>query len=347
MIATRIVGRCRPVAVGLGLVLLLSACGNDPTPKTAPEAEGNTSSEAFPVTIEHKYGSTTISEEPGRVVTVGLTDQDAVIALGVTPVGVTNWYGEYPNGTWPWAQDELGDATLEVMPRNNDEFNFERIAAMQPDLILALYTGMSESDYELMSQIAPTVAQSGDYEDWSMPWQEMTLVTGRALGREDRAEELITEIEGLYAQAHADHPEFEDSTAIFVERDVGASSFYPRGVLEPRVRVLTDLGFTVPEKIADLAGDYGTEISDERMELLDADVVVWAFYEPGVEDELKSNPIYQQLPVAQEGRDIFLQDEVLSGALVWSSVLSLPYAIEHLVPKLAAAIDGDPNTEEE
>ena len=62
---------------------------------------------AQPVTIEHKYGSTTVSEAPTRVVTVGLVEQDALLALGVVPVGTTEWYGEQPGALWPWAQAEL------------------------------------------------------------------------------------------------------------------------------------------------------------------------------------------------------------------------------------------------
>src|SRR5262245_31240141 len=50
----------------------------------APEAaEVEVSAEAFPVTIEHKYGSTEITQRPERIVTVGLTDHDALLALRI------------------------------------------------------------------------------------------------------------------------------------------------------------------------------------------------------------------------------------------------------------------------
>ena len=66
------------------------------------------------MTIEHAFGTTEVPSAPERIVTVGLTEQDSVLALGMTPVGVTEWYGEQPYATWPWAQDELGDAEPEV-----------------------------------------------------------------------------------------------------------------------------------------------------------------------------------------------------------------------------------------
>jgi iron complex transport system substrate-binding protein len=45
---------------------------------------------------------------------------------------------------------------------------------------------MTARDYELLSQIAPTVAQTDRYIDYGAPWQEHTLTVGKAPGREDR-----------------------------------------------------------------------------------------------------------------------------------------------------------------
>ncbi|MGH8908261.1 MAG: iron-siderophore ABC transporter substrate-binding protein, partial [Egibacteraceae bacterium] len=91
---------------------------------------------------------------------------------------------------------------------------------------------------------------------------------------------------------------------------------------------------------AAVAGEGGADLSDERMDLLEADVLVWTFLEAG---ELEDNAIYQRLAVVREGRVVVL-DELVGGALAWGTVLSLPFAIDDLVPQLAAAIDGDPAT---
>lgn len=106
------------------------------------------------------------------------------------------------------------------------------------------------------------------------------------------------------------------------------------------MRVLTDLGFRIPDRIAAVAGAGGADLSDEQMSLLQADVLVWTFVEAG---ELEANPLYQRLAVAREGSAMFV-DEMVGGALVWGTVLSLPFALDGLVPQLAAAIDGDPAT---
>ena len=131
---------------------------------------------AFPVTIEHKFGETTIDAEPERVVSIGYNEHDFLLALGVVPVALRDWYGEQPNSVWPWAQDELGDATPEVLP--STDLNFEQIAALDPDLIVGVWSGMTAEDYELLSAIAPTVAQPENYDDYGTPWQEQTLILG-------------------------------------------------------------------------------------------------------------------------------------------------------------------------
>lgn len=70
------------------------------------------------------------------------------------------------------------------------ELNFEKIASLRPDLILGMTSVMSGGDYEKLAKIAPTVADSKKYPDFSTPWQELARTAGQALGEADRAEKL-------------------------------------------------------------------------------------------------------------------------------------------------------------
>jgi len=107
------------------------AAATPTTAGTTATAEATGTSGVFPVTVEHKFGTTEIPEEPERVVTIGFSEQDPVLALGVKPVAVREWFGNHPYAVWPWALDELGDAEPQVLVMPYGELDFETIAALR------------------------------------------------------------------------------------------------------------------------------------------------------------------------------------------------------------------------
>jgi iron complex transport system substrate-binding protein len=201
-----------------------------------------------------------------------------------------------------------------------------------PDLILGLYAGLTKEEYETLSRIAPTVVQPSEYE-WDIPWQQQLLITGRALGREELAEELVSEVEAQFEQAQAAHPEFNGSTAVFVS--FSTDGFWIFGPDDIRTQFLTSLGFGLPENTGPL--------SHERAKELEQDVVI-AVTEPS---DFESDPLYGQLNVVSEGRVVYLTDwtDDLAAAIGFNSPLSLPYLLDGIVPRLAAAADGNPDTD--
>ncbi len=297
---------------------------------------------AFPVTIEHKYGKTVIPKEPKRVVTVGFNDQDAVLALGVKPVAIRDWFGDQPYAVWPWARDELGDAKPVVLP--SGDLNFEQISALKPDLIIGVSSGMTQKDYQTLSKIAPTIAQPKEYVDYGTPWQEQTRIIGKALGKEREAEELVNQVESQMAQVRKEHPNFEGATGLVVTYWDGV--IYAYGPQDTRGRLLQGIGIQTPAEIVKMSGkQFYTTISAERMDLLDVDVLVWFVSNEQDKQKFLNDPLYSRLAVHREGRDIFLiesdtEDEMIVGAMSFGTVLSIPYALDHLVPQLARALDG-------
>jgi iron complex transport system substrate-binding protein len=314
---------------------------SEPEPTGIPgTAEVEAIAEDFPVTIEHKYGHTEIASQPERIVTVGLTDHDALLALGIVPVGTTEWFNEYPGAIWPWAQDKLGDAVIPELVGDGDTINFEKIAALKPDVILALFAGLTQEQYDLLTQIAPTVAQPGDYVDYGIPWQELTRTAGRVVGQAEEADKLLTEVEARFEQVRAEHPEFEGATAIVATPYEG---IWVYGSQDVRGRFLTSLGFKLPAGLDEITGkEFGGNLSLERADLLDVDVIIWLDA-----DEAQGplgGPVYQNLAVHTEGREVSLDsyDDPLGGATSFVSVLSLPFLLDGLVPQLAAALDKLP-----
>jgi iron complex transport system substrate-binding protein len=329
-------------AGALGALGLLTACGGG-TGATAPAAGPPGAASAFPLTVEHSKGTTEIGSAPQRVVTVGFSDQDPVLGVGVRPVAVTDWYGDHPHATWPWAQDELGDAQPVVLNRGaftgTPEYRYEEIAALAPDLIIGLYTSMDDTQYRTLSRIAPTVAPPAGYPEWGAPWQEYTRLAGRALGNPGRAEELIAGVDGQLAAAREANPQFAGRSAVVAERHEGGQSFV-RSPNDPRSQLVAALGFTIPPEIGELAGEMdGATVSDERMGLLDRDVLLWnTGFSPEVRADIEAAPLYSRLTVVQAGRSVFVDDPMVSAAWTWGTVLSLPTVIDALVGQLAGAL---------
>ncbi len=113
---------------------------------------------AFPVTIEHKYGSTEIPAEPRRAVAAGFNDADYALAFGIVPVGVRDFIGAFPEEERRWPQEALDGADPEKVSDAEGELNYESIAALRPDLIIG-YSYLQEEEYEKLSQIARTVVE--------------------------------------------------------------------------------------------------------------------------------------------------------------------------------------------
>ncbi len=335
----RLGARC---AAALACALVLVACGSDGDDSGGGDRGGG----AFPVRVQHEYGAAEIESAPERVVTVGFTDQDFVLAFGVKPVGVREFFGERPQATWSWAQDELGGAEPTVLA--SAELDFEGIAELRPDLIVGLTSGMSEGDHEKLSQIAPTLAQPSAYPDFGIPWEEQTRLVGRALGRPGEAERIVAGVKRRFAQAREEHPEFAGASAVFASVEA-EGKFSAYSAADPRGRFLTQLGFEIPAEIDRLAGDrFFTSISSERFRLLDADLLVTLEFPGASEEAVEADPLYGRLRAVREGRDVYLDyEDELSGALSFGSPLSLPFALDEAVPRFAAAVDGDPVTEVE
>ncbi|MFD4508560.1 iron-siderophore ABC transporter substrate-binding protein [Streptomyces sp. NPDC058457] len=334
----------------LASVLLLTAtavaCGTTDSDdgsgsSAAKDSSSSASAGAFPVTIAHKFGSTTIKSEPERIVTVGLTDQDAVLALGKVPVGTTEWLGGYKGAIGPWAQDKLGSSPAPTVLKDTGTGpQVEKIAALKPDLILAVYSGLTKAQYESLSKFAPVVAQPKQYNDYGVPWQQQTEEIGQALGKADEARTLVAGVEDKFSAAEKANPAFAKATAVMATPYQGVFVY---GSQDPRSRLLSDLGFALPKDLDKVIGDqFGAQISKERYDLLDQDVAVWIAPDTTTSvTKLHSDPVYGDLSVVKQGREVYIKETSDYGnAVSLSTVLSIPYVLDRLVPQLAAAVDG-------
>ena len=191
----------------------------------------------------------TVEKAPTRVVCVGLTEQDALLALGIVPVAVTKWFGEAPGFIFPWATDALGDAelpeVLDVDQRHRDREG--RGARARPDhrpvrrdhregVRAAVQDRPHGRAVRRLRRLRHAVGRDG----------AATSAPRSASPRRCRASSTTSRTQ--IAQAAADHPEFEGKTAAVITPYEGLFVYGPE---DPRSRMLVDLGFTFPEILAE------------------------------------------------------------------------------------------------
>ncbi|MQA07680.1 MAG: ABC transporter substrate-binding protein [Pseudonocardiaceae bacterium] len=312
--------------VAAAMALVLAACGGTESTGSDDATSG--------VKMSHKYGSTELPKNPKKVVTLGLNDQDAVLSLGIKPVGVVDWFGERPYGSWPWTKQKWG-STKPTIVGERDDFSIEKVAQLKPDLIIAQYSGMTKDQYEKLSKIAPTVGQPAKYPDYAAPWRVMTERIGRAVGKEAEAKQQIAEVDKKFQAIRKQHPEYAKQT-VAVGDSFTPGEYALFAAHDPKVEFMTDLGFKPSDRITKVAGkNNAAEVSAERLDLLDdADQMVWLLSDTAAEKRIKADETYQRSSVARQGRDLFIQYEnpPIGAAVSFNTVLSIPYAIDNMAP---------------
>ncbi|WPZ32718.1 ABC transporter substrate-binding protein [Thalassobaculum sp. OXR-137] len=291
------------------------------------------------LTFKHAFGTTALPRPARRVVSLGYTTQDPLLALGVRPVAVRHWFGAFPHSIWPWARPYLGDAAPDVLI---GEVSMERVAATDPDLIVAIGAGLSQAEYTVLSRIAPVLVHDPADSAYGTPWDRMTLILGRATGRLAEARELVASVRAGFAAARRRHPGWAGRTGVAAYHWSGETGAFAGA--DTRARFLIELGFQPTDAVAALSGadDFYARLSPEDLSPLDADILLWVS-SFDTSPDLAALPMRRTLTAHAEGREVFAGG-LVSAALSFGSVLSLPFALEALEADIAAACDGDPAT---
>ncbi|MBK1696606.1 iron-siderophore ABC transporter substrate-binding protein [Rhodovibrio salinarum] len=318
----------RTLVLGAGLILAIQT--------------GDAAAQDFPITIEHAFGRTTIPEQPERVATVAWANHEVPLALGVVPVGFAraNFGDDDGNGLLPWVEERLEelDAKAPTLFDEGDGIDFEAVAATNPDVILAAYSGLSRADYDILSKIAPVIA----YRDgpWTTDWREMIRLNATGMGMAAEGEALIARIEDEMSKVVARHPEIEGKTAMFVThleaRDLSVIRFYTAN--DTRVKFLLDLGFDLPRSVREASADsrYAGEISAERIDAFaDVDILI-AYGGEALRDAIQENPLVRHLPAVRNGAVVLLDNDPV-GTAANPTPLSIPWVLEDYVGRLAEA----------
>jgi len=280
------------------------------------------------VTVKHIFGETKIAAPPKRVVSAGFTEQDDLLAVGVVPIAVTDWFGGEPFGVWPWAQPQLGGAQPVVLSLA-DGIQVDQIASLKPDLIVATDAGLDRDTYTKLTAIAPTIAQSGP-DAFFEPWKDQATAIGQAVFKADDTATLIAGIDEKFAGVGKNNPQFAGRKVLLL-----GGTFYQDSVRVTtrgwRTDFLTNMGFTIPDT-------GGLVPRDQMASVLDnADVLIWKTESDDERAALLADPIVAKLRATIGKRNVFTGKD-LAGAIAFASTLSYPVVADQLPPMLARAL---------
>lgn len=337
------------IAASAASILLLAGCASGSTPNS--DQAGGSAGGAFPVTVTHEFGETTVDAQPAKIAATAFGNADFLLSLGVAPVGMpaASWGDEDGDGYLPWtleALEGLGKTPSDVklFDEASNAADFEGIADTAPDAIFGAYAGLTQEDYTTLSEIAPTVPQLETA--WFTPWRESLAAAGKLTGKETEAASLQADLEKQIADATAAGG-WEGKTFAFYSYDPSDTSsigFYTD--LDTRVRFLTDLGLVIPDSIKEASaaapGAFYTTISAENADKLDDVDIIIGYGASDTLQQLQADPLLSKIRAVENGAVVTLDSGIESkGSTIAASItptsLSIPYVLKNVSPRIAEA----------
>ena len=332
-------------ALAASAALILAGCGSGSTSTDSGATTGaGGDAAAFPVTIEHHYGKTTIEKKPVRVATVGWANHEVPLALGIVPVGMAEalWGDDDNDGVLPWVEDKLTELKAQTPPLfdEDDGIDFEGVANTKPDVILAAYSGLTQEEYDTLSKIAPVVA----YPEvaWGTSWQDMVTMNSTALGLKAEGEALVKDLESFVKDEFAKNPELAGKKVLwsyFDPKDLSQIGMYTTH--DTRPGFLKEFGMGTPaivETMSKDSKDFYLQVSSEKAdEFKDVDVAVT--YAPAdLLGKVQADPLLAQIPAVKKGAVAILPDATPLAASANPSPLSIKKTLPDYLKALSEAL---------
>lgn len=313
----------RPLAAAAALAataaLTLAGCASGDSSEgdgsAAPSGEASGATDSFPITVESALGDAVVEKAPERVATWGWGSTEAAISVGVYPVAVAEQVftvGE--DALLPWVEDAYDEAGVDKPTILSDSEQgasvpYEEFVEAKPDLILAPYSGLTQEQYDVLSDIAPVVA----YPDaaWTTSWQDTISITAQALGRSDAGDQVLSDIDDFVAEKAAQHPEFAGKTFAAIVDSPSEGQVYVYPELDPRAGFLEGLGVEVAPSVAELDtsnGGFFYALSYEELDKLTADFIVDYAYTQEDADAFLTKSELQAIPAVKAGRVVQVVD---------------------------------------
>ncbi|OFQ47158.1 ABC transporter substrate-binding protein [Corynebacterium sp. HMSC076D02] len=289
------------VAAAATLFSVTACSSEESTSNESVSSADNANSAAFPVTIEHAFGETTIEKAPERVATVGWANHEVPLALGVAPVGMSKstWGDDNGNGIMPWTEEKLKELGAETptLFDETDGIPFEQVADTQPDVILASYSGLTQTEKAL--------SKYPDLKDKKLLFTAFGGTTDASkIGFFTTEDPRM----GFLAEHGLGTPD------IVEKNSKGAKQFW------------VEVSAEKPEEFndVDLVVAYSSgNAADDKKAL----------------EEMQKDPLKGKIPAVKAGHVVFLDNGPL-GASANQSPLSIPWGIDKYFERLNSGLQG-------
>jgi iron complex transport system substrate-binding protein len=318
--------------VATGLALSLVACSSDDDSDSSSSASASDSSAAsedsFPTTVSTKFGNVEIKEQPKKVVALGWGDAETAMALGVQPIAESDWLNVGGEGLGPWVDKGYDKAPEKI---STSEPEYEKIASLDPDIILDTKSKGDQERYDKLSAIAPTVGLPDDAASSFLtgPDDQVKMIA-QALGKTDEGDKILKDRQDRADKIKADHPDWEGKTLSAIGASKTWGVFLPGSV---RVDPLMQLGFKLNDKISSEkpgANGFSVSLTDETLADADADLVL-AYPISKTEDDIKNSEAWNRLPAVKDGHAEILPKDVAQ-AFSMGTPQAYDFAMDKMVP---------------
>jgi len=297
---------------------------------------------SYPISIKHAFGTTIIQKRPERVATVAWANHEVPLALGIIPVGMAraNFGDDDGDGVLPWVTERLDQLNGErpVLFDEGDGIDFEAVAATRPDVILAAYSGLSQTDYDTLSQIAPVIAYP--QAPWSTDWREMIRFNSAGLGMRAEGDALIGDIEADINSTLNGHPELKGKSAMFITHlsasDLSIINFYTTN--DTRVKFFADLGLATPKSVLEASqpGKFAGSVSAEQIDAFDDVDILVTYGDQALFESLRTNPLTAHMPAVVHQSLVMLGNNPIGNAAN-PTPLSIRWVLKNYVALLSEA----------
>ncbi|MEM9710257.1 MAG: iron-siderophore ABC transporter substrate-binding protein [Pseudomonadota bacterium] len=260
----------------------------------------------FAGSIDHAMGTTEVPDDPQRVVVLTNEGTEAVLALGISPIGAAkSWIGD---PWYPHIEEAMGEA---VNLGTESAINLERVAALQPDLILG-NKQRHEEIFPQLSAIAPTVISERLRGDWRKNFE----LYAEALNKEAEGAAALSDFETNVAS-------LADKLGDTKDEEVSVIRFLPSHIRIYQLDsfsgfILGQVGFARPE--IQNVEEFAIRTGKESIPDMDGDRIFYFTWDSGdgeglaARDDALADPLWQSLSAVAAGKVHEVSDPIWNTA---------------------------------